>query len=277
VGRRKRSTLSRISLLFLFAGAIGAVAFWGCEKTSHEKRETRKEVPPPHPAHHPPATHSGPRLAIIIDDMGNNQAEDDPVLALPFPLTVSILPHHPLSSEIANEASSRGDEVMLHLPMESESTTTPSESVELRVGMSAKEVQSIFAGMLETIPHVSGVNNHEGSKATADPALMDALMPALRGDNLFFIDSRTTASTVAFDAARHYGVPTASRKVFLDDSLDAKAIRDQIELAARDADRDGDAIAIGHPHTETVTALRETLPGLRKRGLQLVFASDLVH
>jgi uncharacterized protein len=276
VGRRKSSALSKISLLFLFALGIAALAFWGCEKTSREKSESRKE-PPSHPAHHPPATHSGPRLAIIIDDMGNDHAQDDPVLALPFPLTVSILPDHPLSADIANEASRRGDEVMLHLPMESESATTPAEPIELRVGMPAKEVQSVFAGMLETVPHVAGVNNHEGSKATADPDLMDALMPALRSRRLFFIDSRTTASTVAFDAARHYGVPTASRKVFLDDSLDAKAIRDQIDLAARDAERDGDAIAIGHPHPETVESLRETLPGLRKRGLQLVFASDLVR
>jgi uncharacterized protein len=256
---------------------VALFLFFGCKKTSNQKRETRKETSPARPAHHPQPARSGPRLAIIIDDMGNDHAEDSRVLALPFPLTVSVLPHHALSADIANEAARRGDQVMLHLPMESESAATPAETIELRVGMPAKEVQSVFADMLDTVPHVAGVNNHEGSKATADPELMDVLMPALRSHNLFFIDSRTTASTVAFDAARHYGVPTASRKVFLDDSLDEKAIRDQIDLAARDAGRDGDAIAIGHPHAETVSALRETLPGLRKHGLQLVFASDLVH
>jgi hypothetical protein len=106
---------------------------------------------------------------------------------------------------------------------------------------------------------------------------MDALMPALRDRGLFFIDSRTTASTMAYDAARHYGVRAASRKVFLDDSLASNAIREQIDVAARDADRDGDAIAIGHPHPETISELREMLPRLKQQGIQLVFASDLVR
>jgi polysaccharide deacetylase 2 family uncharacterized protein YibQ len=127
------------------------------------------------------------------------------------------------------------------------------------------------------VPHVLGVNNHEGSKATSDPALMDALMPALRDRGLFFIDSRTTASTVAADSAHQFGVRAASRKVFLDDQENTKAIDSQIDLAARDAEQNGDAIAIGHPHPETISALRETLPRLKKQGIQLVFASDLVR
>jgi len=131
--------------------------------------------------------------------------------------------------------------------------------------------------MLETVPHAAGVNNHEGSKATADPQLMDALMPALRERGLFFVDSRTTASTVAYNTARRYGVRAASRKVFLDDSLDANAIEKQIDLAVKDADRDGQAIAIGHPHPETIATLRQMLPRLKEHGIQLVFASDLAH
>jgi hypothetical protein len=209
--------------------------------------------------------------------MGNDRSADEAAIALPFPLTISILPHLPLSTEIADAAAHRGDEVMLHLPMQPDSESTPTEAIELRLGMSGREVRSVLAGMLETVPHASGVNNHEGSKATADPGLMDALMPALHDRGLFFVDSRTTASTVAYDTARHYGVRTASRKVFLDDSLANKAIREQIDLAARDADRDGDAIAIGHPHPETIAALREILPRLKQQGIQLVFASDLVH
>ncbi|HKV46590.1 MAG TPA: divergent polysaccharide deacetylase family protein [Candidatus Acidoferrales bacterium] len=215
-------------------------------------------------------------MAIIIDDMGNDRSEDDAVIALPYPLTVSVLPYLPLSTKIADEAARRGDEVMLHLPMQPDSATTPHEAVELRPGMSAKEVRSIFTGMLDTVPHAAGVNNHEGSKATADPQLMDALMPTLRERGLFFVDSRTTASTVAYDTARHYGVHAASRKVFLDDSLDTRAIQKQIDLAVKDADRDGQAIAIGHPHPETIATLREILPRLKEHGIQLVFASDLV-
>lgn len=209
--------------------------------------------------------------------MGNDRAEDDAVIALRYPLTISVLPHLPLSSQLADEAAHRGDEVMLHLPMQPDSETTPHEVVELRPGMPAKEVRSVLVGMLDTVPHASGVNNHEGSRATADPKLMDALMPALRERGLFFIDSRTTASTVAYDTAHRLGVRAASRKVFLDDSPNERAIKEQIDLAVKDAERDGEAIAIGHPHPQTIAVLREMLPRLKEHGIQLVFASDLAH
>ncbi|HTQ87463.1 MAG TPA: divergent polysaccharide deacetylase family protein [Candidatus Solibacter sp.] len=233
----------------------------------------------------PPVVGHGPggaRLAIIIDDMGHDRSSADQLFALPFPLTISILPHLPLSSEIAEEAHRRGDQIMLHLPMEPEPGNggpdgVAQEPIELRVGMSADEVNATLASMLETVPHAAGVNNHEGSRATADAPLMQELMPGLRARNLFFIDSRTTASTVAFNAAESVGVRSASRKVFLDDTQTKEAVIAQLELAARDAARDGSAIAIGHPHPATIAALAQEVPALESRGIRLVFASDLVH
>jgi uncharacterized protein len=226
---------------------------------------------------------AGPRLAIIIDDMGHDRAPADELLALPIPLTISILPHLPLSAEVAEEAFRRGDQVLLHLPMEPEAGSAggpdgvTQEPVELRVGMSAGEVKATLAGMLETVPHAAGVNNHEGSRATADIPLMEALMPDLRARNLFFIDSRTTAATVAYSTAERDGVPAASRKVFLDDRPTKEAVLAQLELAAQDAARDGSAIAIGHPHPATIAALAQAAPALQSRGIRLVFASDLAR
>lgn len=227
----------------------------------------------------PPAPHAAgtPRLAIILDDLGHDRASADSVLALPFAVTVSVLPHLPVSAEVAEEATRRGDQVLLHLPMESQPGEANAEAVELRVGMSREQVESALAGMLETVPHAAGVNNHQGSRATADPALMEALMAALRARGLFFVDSRTTAATVAFDAAEQMGVPAASRKVFLDDTPEREAVLAQLDLAARDALRDGSAIAIGHPHPATIAALAEGVPDLEARGIRLVFASDLVR
>ncbi len=227
-----------------------------------------------------PASRRGaaaPRLAIILDDLGYDRAAADSLLALNFPLTVSVLPHLPLSAEVAEEAHRRGDEVLLHLPMESEADGAKPEEIELRVGMNAEQVDAALAGMLETVPHAAGVNNHQGSRATADPALMAELMPALRARNLFFIDSRTTAATVAYDSAERAGVPAASRKVFLDDTPTREAILVELDLAARDAVRDGSAIAIGHPHPATVAALSEEIPRLEARGIRLVFASGVVR
>jgi uncharacterized protein len=217
------------------------------------------------------------RLAIILDDFGYDRAAADSLLALPFQLTVSVLPHLPLSTEVAEEAFRRGDQVLLHLPMESLGGDAKPEEIELHVGMTAAQVNEALAGMLDSVPHAVGVNNHQGSRATADSALMQALMPALKQRGLFFIDSRTTGSTVAYDTAARDGVRAASRKVFLDDTPTREAILAQLELAARDAQRDGSAIAIGHPHPATIAALREGIPRLEARGIHLVFASDVVR
>jgi uncharacterized protein len=215
-------------------------------------------------------------LAIIIDDMGYYRSAADAVIALPFPLTVSVLPHLAVSSEIAEEAFGRGDEVLLHLPMQSDSGAVKAEEIELRVGMNAAQVSAAVAGMLGTVPHAVGVNNHQGSRATSDVALMQALMPVLREHGLFFIDSRTDAKTVAYDIAKRDGVRAASRKVFLDDVATQAAIIAQLELAGRDASRDGITIAIGHPRPATIAALAIEVPRLESRGIRLVFASDVV-
>jgi len=122
------------------------------------------------------------------------------------------------------------------------------------------------------------VNNHQGSQATSDPALMENLMPTLRDLNLFYVDSRTTAATVAFDTAKKNEVATAFRNVpFLDDVQEDAAIRKQLELALRGAKEKKFAIAIGHPHPATLEVLREFLPTVQEKGVQLVFASELVH
>ena len=220
---------------------------------------------------------SGARLAIIIDDLGSDLAPAEALLKIRYPLTLSILPGQPHSAEIADEAFRRGDQVMLHLPMEFEGNSAKPEAIELRVGMGASEVDRLLAQMIEAVPHAAGINNHEGSRATTDPALMADVMAVLRRRNLFFIDSRTTAATVAYDAARQAGVRAASRNVFLDDVETREAILRQIELAESDARREGSAIAIGHPHPATISALEQALPQLKARGVRLVFASDLVH
>ena len=224
----------------------------------------------------PRPSSAAPRLAIIIDDMGGDESAAAALLKLPYPLTFSILPGQLHSTEIAGEAHRRGDQVMLHLPMQFEGSTAKAEPVELRLGMASTEVDSLLAQMLSSVPHAVGVNNHEGSLATANPQLMSELMDALRRRNLFCIDSRTTAATVAFDAAERAGVPAASRKVFLDDVETPQAVRQQLELAVRDAERNGSAIAIGHPPPTTIAALAETLPRLNSR-VRLVFPSTLVR
>jgi polysaccharide deacetylase 2 family uncharacterized protein YibQ len=216
------------------------------------------------------------RLAIVIDDLGNDRAQADALFRLSYPLTLSVLPYLSSSGEIAEEAHRRGYQVMLHLPMES-TAGEKDEPVELEPRMDANTVNKTFASMLDTVPYAAGVNNHEGSLGTSDPKLMRELMPLLREHHLFFIDSRTTAATVAETAAHSAGVPAASRNVFLDDDQSAGAVRKQFALAIRDAREKGSALAIGHPHPETLQVLTEMLPEAGRQGVTLVFASDLAR
>lgn len=220
---------------------------------------------------------SVPRLAIILDDLGSDRATAEAILAFPYPLTISVLPNHEHSMEIANEAQRRGFQVLLHLPMQSVANEHP-EAQELRPGMQPAEVSALVEQFLRNVPGVVGVNNHQGSQATSDPELMSELMPVLRDHRLFYVDSRTSAATVAFDTAQEFGVRSSFRNVpFLDDVPEVAAVRKQLQLALRGAREKGEAIAIGHPHPATLQALREVLPQARAHGVQLVFASDLVH
>jgi len=217
------------------------------------------------------------RLAIIIDDLGSDRTAADAVFALGYPLSVSVLPNHEHSMDIAKEAHRRGFQVMLHLPMQSVTNETP-EAQELHPGMPAPEVAALLDQFLQNVPEAAGVSNHQGSQATADTALMDELMPVLRDRHLFYVDSRTTAATVAYDTAQDFGVRSAFRNVpFLDDVAEVAAVRKQLELALRSAREKGEAVAIGHPHPATLQALREVLPQAKAQGVRLVLASELVH
>ena len=216
-------------------------------------------------------------LAILLDDLGSDRSAAEAIFALHVPITVSVLPYHEHSQEIAREAHKQGCEVMLHLPMQSLANETP-EQQELRPGLSKNAVDDMVNKMLESLPEADGVNNHQGSQATSNGLLMDELMPVLRDAGVFYVDSRTTAATVAYDTARRDGVKTAFRNVpFLDDVQTTAAVKRQLQIAIRGAKEKGGAIAIGHPHAATLEALREMLPEAKKQGVRLVLVSELVH
>jgi hypothetical protein len=119
------------------------------------------------------------RLAILLDDLGSDRSAADAIFALRVPITISVLPHHTHSQDIAREAHKHACEVLLHLPMQSVANETP-EQQELRPGLSRDDVDDMVTKMLEALPEADGVNNHQGSQATSNSALMDELMPVLR-------------------------------------------------------------------------------------------------
>ena len=223
------------------------------------------------------ANPNAPKLALIIDDCGQWLSTERGFIALPVPVTLSVLPHVHGSTVIAQEAKGAGKGVMLHLPMETLSGMYPGPG-EVTTKMSDAEITAQVEDDLAQVPLAAGVNNHEGSKASADKRVMSDVIDVLKkhGD-LFFIDSRTNAASVGEQVASADGVPTAGRDVFLDNKEDVAYSEEQLREAVAIAKRTGSAIAIGHPKPTTLEAVKALIPEFQADGIQFVLAQDLTR
>lgn len=231
----------------------------------------------------PPTPGDAPaRVAIVLDDCGQRLDLMQRAVRIDVPLTFAVIPHLEHSRASAELAAAAGHEVIVHQPMEPEGHPAFDPDGAIVTGMGASEVRDVLARSLASVPHAVGMNNHMGSRATASPTLMGhvlgavAATPGPRGP-LYFLDSRTSAETVALDTARRLGVPTARRHVFLDNEDDPVHVRRQLEELLATAREEGEAIGIGHLKPVTLTVLDAVLPGLPPDEYRLVFASSVVR
>jgi len=216
-----------------------------------------------------------PKIAIIIDDVGNDFELANEVLALPVGVTVAILPRLHNSKRIALLAHGQGREVMLHQPMQALNHQKLGPGG-LTLHHSRDQVRDVLRQNLDSIPHVTGINNHMGSLLTRDPDSMRWLMSELKQRGLFFIDSRTDSGSHAETIAREQALWTARRDVFIDNDPSPQAIHAQLALAMELARKRGSVIAIGHPYPATLDALQTVLPQWEEQGVQLVSASKVI-
>jgi hypothetical protein len=216
------------------------------------------------------------RLSIVIDDVGNDVEALSRFLDVPAEITFAVLPRRRYSTDTAAMIAEAGKEAILHLPMEPVGDEDPGAGAVL-VSLSEREIDSIIEENLRTVPGVVGVNNHMGSRATADPVVMDAVLTSVGRRGLFFLDSRTSAETVGSETASRLGVPHIERTVFLDNDPNPEVIEAQIRRGMELAARHGHAVLIGHV---TVPALADVLielyPELVSKGFELLRLSDLV-
>lgn len=214
------------------------------------------------------------RIAVVIDDLGNaNQHQR--FAELPGPLTLAILPHTPYAGSIATAAQAE-HEIIVHMPMQ------PLGSADAGAGMLATdhnqpELLATLDAALATVPHARGINNHMGSALTADSTAMYWLMAGLAERGLYFLDSRTHADTVAETAADHLGIPVARRHVFLDNEATTEGLALAWAELLKQAQQQGYAIAIGHPHDATYELLKRELPRLSEQQIELVKVSALLR
>ncbi|TAM73557.1 divergent polysaccharide deacetylase family protein [bacterium] len=247
------------------------------------ERDTRIVASAPRPVSttqaggiHLPKVTGRPRVAIIVDDCGQWIDTERGFLALPVPLTLSVLPDVRYTRTIAQEAQDAGKGVMLHLPMEPLSHMNPGPG-KITTEMSDGAITAQVEDDLAQVPLAAGVNNHEGSAATANPRVMRDVLGVLKSRDKFFIDSLTTGTSVAGPMAGEDGIPTASRDVFLDNQESIVYTEAMLEKLVEVAQRKGSAIAIGHPRPTTLAALRAMIPQMESAGVQFVLARDLVH
>lgn len=217
-----------------------------------------------------------PVIALIIDDLGNNDAETRAATQLPGAVACAFLPDAPYTRRYAGLAHDAGKEVLLHLPLQP-IDARKAHPMALNVSLADPKRDAELAHMLASVPYLDGVNNHQGSLATANRAEMRWLMHALLLHHVgYFIDSYTSASSLAYPIARAYGLPTARRRVFLDNVETPAAIDAQFDALLKQARRGGAALAIGHPHPATLAVLQRRLPQLAAQGITLIAPSKLI-
>jgi polysaccharide deacetylase 2 family uncharacterized protein YibQ len=195
-----------------------------------------------------------PVIAICMDDLGEDIAATDRAMALPREVALSFLPYAETTPFLANAAARKGHLILAHVPMQPLGARDPGPMA-LKPGMTEDEITRRLAWNLARVPHLAGVNNHEGSLFTSNAAALAPVMATLKARGLFFLDSRTSGGSVGEMAARTAGVATGGRDIFLDDDPAPAAVAAQLEALAREARRSGAAIAIGHPHAATLKAL----------------------
>jgi polysaccharide deacetylase 2 family uncharacterized protein YibQ len=253
------------------------------DRMTHRLTFIPAQIPSPKPGIPPgepvsPKTGLPPRIAIVIDDLGGEDQIAQELLQWSLPITFSILPFTPHAKRLASEAHQRGKEIILHIPMEPHGypKTRPGKGVLLH-DMNKEKLRRQLMEDIEAVPYIQGVSNHMGSRLMEDPGMLKIILSELKKQDLFFLDSRTTSQTVGLQTARSLGVKSGERSVFLDHSQGEEAVKQSLEQLTQVALSTGKAIGIGHPHAATIKSLKEMIPKIQEKGIEIVPLSTLLE
>ncbi|MDD5723684.1 MAG: divergent polysaccharide deacetylase family protein [Syntrophales bacterium] len=280
----KRRSLAVWICVVALIGTVAFAAYWlyhrrGGDDTlklssTHGKGSASRVVPMK--GHR--SAKGGNRVAFVIDDMGYDVSILEEILAIDVPITISILPHLPYSVTVAREAHRSGREVLLHLPME------PYGYPERRPGngalllrMDDNELVNQLEEDIRSVPHISGVNNHMGSRFMEDKEKVTLVLQYLKKKDLFFLDSLTTKDSKGLLVAGRIGLPHAGRDIFLDNDCDFEEAVDILHHIVEKKDLWKTIIIIGHSHESTVRAIGEARSLFRDNDIRIVPLSDLIE
>lgn len=219
-----------------------------------------------------------PRIAILIDDLGWNEEIAVDILEADVPLSLAIIPKLPFSRSIAEKAREKNRDILAHIPMEPHDPKKMKQENEfLKTEMSEDDLDKRIEDYLSSIPFCMGVNNHMGSKFTEDRVVIEILLRKIKEKNLFFVDSKTSSKSIAYQLAKGMKIRTAYRNIFLDNSHDIGYIKNQIRELISVSKQRGSAIGIGHADKNTLMAIKEMTPEIKKEGIEIVPVSKLVR
>lgn len=209
------------------------------------------------------------KLAIVVDDIGYRNREDQAIYEMPKEVNVAIIPSAPHATERAKQAFAQQRNILIHLPMQPQNSAQKIESGALFVGMGQEKIDRLITSSKTQVPYAIGLNNHMGSKATTDSETMQYLMQSLKKHQLFFLDSKTAGNSVAAKIAKEMGIKALERHIFLDNSDELVDVQGQFQAAVQYARKNGVAIVIGHPRKNTIEVLRKGIANL-PQDIQLV-------
>ncbi|GEM_PF-1807541 len=290
VNRQGEKTTSEITLKICYAYQKTALLYLNLHRPLLINKNDKHEYLQPitdidkHNEQIPANNSRRPKIAIVIDDVGTTTPLSEKFFTLHAHITFAIMPDGPQATETARRLPGLGYEVILHQPMEPKNykergiTVDPIAEYYFMTHDSPSQIQEKLARDLQIVPTAIGFNNHQGSAATADINIMKAAMIAAQSHNLYYLDSLTTPDSVGAQTARAYGIPTVKRDIFLDHTDTEISVESQLELLIQRAEKNGYAVGIGHITKEsTYKVLTRYLPIIKARGIELVYASELVH
>jgi len=217
-----------------------------------------------------------PRIALIIDDIGFSRSRARAFLEIGVPITYSILPRLPLSRTLAEEIHQSGRQIMLHQPMEPFNACIDPGPGAVFVRDAPDKINLTVKKNLAELPFAAGMNNHMGSRFTSSPEKMSQILPFVRDEGLFFVDSLTSGRSKAYPTALDLNMPAACRNVFLDNRPEEPRIFSRLEQLLAHAHRHGRAIGIGHPRPETARAVARFVSSLPQNAVDFVNVSEIV-
>lgn len=251
-------------------------------ETTHIVLITAISPPSPTEKEKPKKESKHPKLAFIIDDIGNNDRGALQLKKLDIPITGSVLPHAPFAYDEARQLHMYGLETMIHLPMQRiNSQYKKHNPYRLITPQSSQdEIRELIQSAKQMVPYARGINNHEGSLVTADKEAMNRVLKIIKEEGMFFVDSRTSSKTVAYQIAKKLKMKTAERNVFLEDIGNGDTTYEysvnQIKKLIQLAKQKNKAIAIGHPYETTFHAIRDSIPRIKAEGIEIVYVSTIL-